>query len=154
MFSLGPIDFVVALLLATRRFGLLRSTLGALALLAAYSYAQPPRACGCFRPLFTRCSNVPRYLVWVKSDLKNLASQQEIFFADAGGYSSDPLELDFFPSRDVQVTIVATDDGWSAWATHAALDVGRGCGVKVGSVEPGKGFPDLDAPVGEVICTP
>ena len=83
---------------------------------------------------------MPRYLVWVRADLKNLASQQEIFFSDAGGYSSDPSEVAFVPSRDVQVTIVATDDGWSAWATHAALDEGQGCGIKVGS--------------GEVICLP
>jgi len=154
MFSLGPIDFVVASFLAIRRFGLLRSTLGALALLAAYSYAQPPRSCGCFRPLFTRCSNVPRYLVWVKSDLKNLASQQEIFYSDAYAYSADPNELAFTHSQGVEVTIVATADGWSASATHAALEEGQGCRISVGSAESVDGRSDSSgSPNGEVVCT-
>lgn len=153
MFSFGPIDFVVFGALAVRRFGLLRSTLAGLGLAAAFSYAQPPRPCGCFRPLFARCSRDYRYLAAVKSDLKNLASQQEIHFADRQMYTHDLEELGFYQSNGVHVTVLASPDHWTAWATHEALGESEGCGIYIGDDAGyamgalGNGHP------GEIVCT-
>ncbi len=153
MFNLGPIDLVVVGVLSVRKYGLLRSTLGALGLAAAFSYAQPPRPCGCFRPMFVRCSWDRGYLATVKSDLKNLASQEEIYFADRQVYSVDMSGIGFVPSQGVRITVFASTDRWSAWATHDALGDSEGCGIYIGD-EPlfateniGSGQP------GELVCT-
>ncbi|MDT8367883.1 MAG: prepilin-type N-terminal cleavage/methylation domain-containing protein [Longimicrobiales bacterium] len=60
------------------------------------------------------------YVSAMKSDLKNLASQQEIYYADAFTYTSDIAALGFANSEAVTVTIGGppTGTGWSATATH------------------------------------
>ena len=58
------------------------------------------------------------------SDLKNLASQQEIYHNDYYTYASTITAAQAIPSDGVTITInEATGTGWSATATHSALSV-------------------------------
>jgi len=61
------------------------------------------------------------YSAAMKSDLKNLASQQEIYYSDTYEYSNVVASLGFVTSSGVNATITGGTDGWSATATHAAL---------------------------------
>lgn len=55
----------------------------------------------------------------MKSDLKNLATQQELYYSDEFIYSTDQTALAFSPSKNVTVTVsTGTVDGWSASAAH------------------------------------
>ncbi len=87
------------------------------------------------------------YFSAMKSDLKNLQTQQEIYYNndnDSSGdvdYSYAPSTttsgLDFAASSGVYVTIVSGDGtGWSAEATHAALAATQTCAVFVGNHAP------------------
>ena len=59
------------------------------------------------------------YVSAMKSDLKNLATEQEIFYSDQYTYTVDPVALQFSNSEGVTVSIgAATPTGWSASATH------------------------------------
>ena len=153
MFNLGPIDLAVVAALTARRFGLLRSTLAAIGLAVVFAYAQPPGPCGCIRPPFVRCSWDHRYLAAVKSDLKNLAFLEEIHLADRQMYTHDWEALGFHSSDGVQVTIFASADRWSAWATHEALGESKGCGIYIGD-EPVYSIGSIgDGEPGELVCT-
>jgi prepilin-type N-terminal cleavage/methylation domain-containing protein len=64
------------------------------------------------------------YVSAMKSDLKNLATQEEIYYSDQYTYSSDLTALEFAESSRVQVTVgVATTTGWAADAIHQSTDV-------------------------------
>ena len=70
------------------------------------------------------------YFSAMKSDLKNLAAEQEIYYSDPASqyqYAPDVTTLDFSPSSGVTISIVATTAGWEATATHQALDPTRYC---------------------------
>ena len=55
----------------------------------------------------------------MKSDLKNLASQQEIYYADNYTYTTDVAALGFSASEGVNMAIgTANATGWAATATH------------------------------------
>ena len=66
------------------------------------------------------------YFAAMKSDLKNLASQQEIYYADVYAYTSSTTGLGFVSSEGVNVEITAGTDGWSASNTHSALSTSEG----------------------------
>jgi prepilin-type N-terminal cleavage/methylation domain-containing protein len=74
------------------------------------------------------------YFKAMQSDLRNLQSQQEIYFSNptnnysyAAGVASLP---DFVPSQGVTVGIAAAaNTGWSATASHQALATGQICSV-------------------------
>ena len=86
------------------------------------------------------------YLASMKSDLRNLATAQEGYFADNTAYLSgaatnrppaapapDAALGSYTPSSGVQVTYTATaGSGWSAVATHSATS--RTCAIFVGAV--------------------
>jgi prepilin-type N-terminal cleavage/methylation domain-containing protein len=72
------------------------------------------------------------YFAAMKSDLKNLASQQEIYYSDEYTYSSNTTNLGFVESEAVNVTITATSTGWNAFATHDALAATQGCAIYYG----------------------
>ena len=76
------------------------------------------------------------YYAAMKSDLKNLASQQEIYYADYYTYSSVLADLGFTQSEGVTVTPSAvTATGWAATATHSALTgANDGCAIYYGNV--------------------
>ena len=80
------------------------------------------------------------YYSAMKSDLKNLMAQQEIYYSDGNyTYASDPEDPDlgFKASASVEVDIVeASATGWSATAKHAALPgEDRKCAVFYGDAE-------------------
>ena len=73
------------------------------------------------------------YYAAMRSDLKNLASQQEIFYSDNYTYSTDVAALGFSNSTAVTVAIgVATSTGWSATNTHAGLAAADLCAIYYG----------------------
>lgn len=62
------------------------------------------------------------YLAALRADLRNLANLQDVYYNDNYTYSSDAAVLGFDTSEGVTVDIPeATNQGWSASATHAAL---------------------------------
>ena len=154
MFNFGPLDLVVVAALAARRFGLARTVLVGLLLLPAYMWMLPPIPCGCFPRLFRRCAYGRSYYPAIKSDLKNLASQQEIYYSDEYSYSTVVSDLAFTNSDGVIVTIGATEDGWTARATHVAYGLEIGCAIFYGGIDwvmrtPGGAVPPNP---GEVFC--
>lgn len=87
----------------------------------------------------------------LKSDLKNLATQQELFYRDATRYSDDLSELEAGESDGVTITInEATNEGWSAQSEHAALP-GHRCGIYSGKAAASGGDPATSR--GVVECT-
>jgi len=92
------------------------------------------------------------YFAAMKSDLKNLASQQEIYYSDAYAYSSVAADLAFTNSDGVTVTPTASSSGWSASAIHAALGALEGCAIYYGTAA-APGAPAIPTQPGEVACT-
>ena len=93
------------------------------------------------------------YFAAMKSDVKNLASQQEIYYADHYSYTTSTTALSFTNSEGVNVAIGAgTSSGWSATATHSALGAAEGCAIYYGTATaPAK--PAVPTSPGEVACT-
>lgn len=100
----------------------------------------------------------PPYRAAMKSDLRNLVTAQESYFADYVSYTRaftvDSMRSGYddswvpWPSTGVTVTIgVATDRGWSATARHADLG-SMVCGIFVGDAPP----PIAGAREGEPMC--
>lgn len=70
------------------------------------------------------------------SDLKNLASVQEIYHADNFTYSNDLVALGGVESEGVTLTINENSNiGWSATATHVGIP-GESCAIFQGSAAP------------------
>ncbi len=92
------------------------------------------------------------YFAAMKSDLKNLASQQEIYYSDEYTYSNVAADLAFTNSDGVTVTIGATNTGWSGSATHAALGATEGCAIYYGTAT-APAAPISPSQPGEVACT-
>lgn len=81
------------------------------------------------------------YVAQMRSDLRNLVTAQESYFADNVTYgtvlrdSNVPGTVWFTSSTGVTITMgPATGTGWSATATHRASD--QVCGIFVGDVPP------------------
>jgi hypothetical protein len=83
--------------------------------------------CGC-------STRAPAYAAAIRSDLKNLASQEEIFFSDHRTYSEDVRVLGFVHSEGVHVQVRASQSGFSARARHSALGPDVGCAVWWGDI--------------------
>jgi prepilin-type N-terminal cleavage/methylation domain-containing protein len=86
------------------------------------------------------------YFSAMKSDLKNLQAQQEIFYQSVDSATNqarytyakeaDKATMGFAASSGVTVTIVdakVNGTGWAATAEHAALKSGEKCAVFVGN---------------------
>ena len=72
------------------------------------------------------------YMAAMKSDLRNLVTAEEGYFADNQAFSTSLAAINFSPSQNVTIgTITLGVTGWSATATHA-LVVGKTCQVQVG----------------------
>lgn len=68
----------------------------------------------------------------MKSDLRNLITAEEAYFADHVTYAGAVSQLNYASSAGVTVTIrTASGTGWSALATHAGA--ATTCGVFVGT---------------------
>jgi prepilin-type N-terminal cleavage/methylation domain-containing protein len=62
------------------------------------------------------------YIAAMKSDLRNLVTAEESYFADNTTYSTSLATTVFSPSAGVTVTIgAASGTGWNATANHQAL---------------------------------
>ena len=73
------------------------------------------------------------YIASVTADLKNMASQQEIYLANEHIYAPTVADLDINLTDAVTVSInEATGSGWAATGTHAGL-AGRQCGIFFGN---------------------
>ena len=94
------------------------------------------------------------YFAAMKSDLKNLASQQEIYYADNYSYTTSSTDLGFVASEGVTVTVGAADaSGWSASATHAAFGTTTdGCAIYYGNAT-APSAPTAPSAGGEIACT-
>jgi len=70
------------------------------------------------------------FLATMKTDLRNLATLQDVYHNSNFTYSSDPVALEFTTSEGVTVTITpgATGQGWSASSTHLGL-TGEACAI-------------------------
>ena len=93
------------------------------------------------------------YFAAMKSDLKNLASQQEIYYSDAYADTSSASDLAFTNSDGVVVGMSSvTSSGWAASATHAALGTAEGCAIFYGTAT-APTSPTTPSQPGEVACT-
>jgi prepilin-type N-terminal cleavage/methylation domain-containing protein len=91
------------------------------------------------------------YFAAMKSDLKNLASQQEIFYADNYSYTTSTVDLGFVESEAVNIGMTSSTSGWSATATHDALGATLGCAIYYGSAT-APTSPTTPSAAGEVAC--
>ncbi|MEQ9401653.1 MAG: prepilin-type N-terminal cleavage/methylation domain-containing protein [Longimicrobiales bacterium] len=93
------------------------------------------------------------YIAAVTSDLKHVASQQEVYHSSNQVYASDVSDLTALTITDgVSITINEADGtGWAATGVHAAL-TGRPCGIFYGTASAANASPATTA--GVVICTP
>ncbi len=72
------------------------------------------------------------YVASMKSDLRNLVTAQEAYFADNVTYATTTANLQYNTSAGVTVTVGgATGTGWSATASDNATT--RTCGIYVGT---------------------
>jgi prepilin-type N-terminal cleavage/methylation domain-containing protein len=70
------------------------------------------------------------YVAAVKSDLRNLVTAEESYFADNVTYTTSLATTVFSPSVGVTVTIgAASGTGWNATARHSALPAGQFCAI-------------------------
>jgi len=94
------------------------------------------------------------YFAAMKSDLKNLASQQEIYYSDNYSYSASAGNLAFVNSDGVIVSITSvSSSGWAASATHAALGGAEGCAIFYGTAT-APTTPTTPSQPGEIACVP
>jgi prepilin-type N-terminal cleavage/methylation domain-containing protein len=91
------------------------------------------------------------FISTMKSDLKNLASQQEIYYNSHFAYATTLAEAELNPSDGVTITInESTGTGWAATASHAGLPAEL-CGLFHGNAAAAGGTPAVEA--GIVTCT-
>ena len=73
------------------------------------------------------------YIATVTSDLKNLASQQEVYLSSEYSYAGNVTDLDLTLSDAVTISINESSlTGWAATGTHSGL-AGQVCGIYFGS---------------------
>ncbi len=77
------------------------------------------------------------YIAAMKSDLRNLVTAKEAFFADSTRYSTyDTAKIKFRPSTGVTVpTIVVGPGFWSATNTHTMI-ASFSCGIGINTPNP------------------
>ncbi|MEX2156014.1 MAG: hypothetical protein WD773_04150 [Gemmatimonadales bacterium] len=71
----------------------------------------------------------------MKSDLRNLVTEQERYFADHVRYTRRLSDLNFAPSSGVTIEVTLTADGWWGRARHTGT--GAECEIFVGSTSGG-----------------
>lgn len=93
------------------------------------------------------------FIASVTSDLKHLASMQEVYHGDNQVYASAASDLtNLTPSEGVVLTVNEADGtGWAATGYHEALS-GRPCGIYYGSGSAANAGPATQP--GVVVCAP
>ena len=79
------------------------------------------------------------YIAAMKSDLRNLVTAEESFFADSTKYVTyDTMRLKFKPSTGVNNPVIVPGAGyWSATITHTQITAnGFSCGIGVNTTNP------------------
>jgi prepilin-type N-terminal cleavage/methylation domain-containing protein len=71
------------------------------------------------------------YLASMKSDLRNLVTAEEAYFADSIKYTSNLGTTYSTTTGVIGPTITTTGDGWTAWVSHTTTT--RTCAVYTGS---------------------
>ncbi len=90
------------------------------------------------------------YIATVTSDLKNLASQQEIYLSAQYTYTSVLTNLEYTMSPAVTITVnEATGTGWAGTGTHSGL-AGQQCGFFFGDAAASGATPATTP--GTVVC--
>jgi type IV pilus assembly protein PilA len=78
------------------------------------------------------------YVRAMRSDLRNLVTSQENFFADAGSYTTAVAATGATASQNVTLTISGVGTNPSTWAASAAhTQTSRTCGLAVGGTSNG-----------------
>lgn len=77
------------------------------------------------------------YIASMKSDLRNLVSAEEAFFADSVKYITfDTSKIKFRPSSGVNDPVIVPGTGyWSATVTHTQM-LGFSCGIGINTQNP------------------
>ena len=93
------------------------------------------------------------YFAAMRSDLRNLAAQQEIYYADNYVFSGIFADLAFVSTDGVNVMPTSvSSSGWAASATHSALGATEGCAIFYGTAT--APFAPITPPEpGELVCT-
>ena len=73
------------------------------------------------------------YLASMKSDLRNLVTAEEAYFADSVKYTNDLGTAYATTSGVTGPTITVTGDGFTATVAHTTLPAGKFCAIYVGS---------------------
>jgi type IV pilus assembly protein PilA len=90
------------------------------------------------------------FVAAVTSDLRNLATQQEIYLGTYFTYASVVTDLDLTVSDNVTLSInEATGTGWAATGTHTGLS-GDQCGLFYGSASASNASPATTP--GAIVC--
>src|SRR5947199_964701 len=71
------------------------------------------------------------YLASMKSDLRNLVTAEEAYFADSVKYTTNLGTAFSTTSGVVGPTIATSADGWTAWVKHTTTT--KTCAIYVGS---------------------
>ncbi len=93
------------------------------------------------------------YYATMKADLKNLASQQEIYWQDTYSYTTVTADLGYSLSVGITMGSAATSSGWSASVSHAAMGTGEGCVVFYGNASTPTVGSTTSTSAGAVACT-
>ena len=75
------------------------------------------------------------YVSVLKSDLRNFAVAQEMYFEANRSYTADLTAIRYNPTRGVNFTVTATATGWEAIATHNGA-LPRVCSMFYGDAVP------------------
>lgn len=90
------------------------------------------------------------YIAAVTSDLKNVASQQEIYLSNQYTYASDVTDLDITLTDAVTISVnESSGTGWAATGSHSGL-AGQQCGIYFGNASAANASPATQS--GFVTC--
>lgn len=103
-------------------------------------------------PQFTKVRE-RAYYATLQADIRNLAAQQELYYATNYSYTSTLSDLGFVTSQGVTVAVTASASGWSGTAKHDALGSDKGCAVYYGSATAPTIGAMSPAAEGQVACT-
>ena len=77
------------------------------------------------------------YYTAMKSDLRNLVTAEEAFFADSTKYTQTVANLKFSVSNGVNTPTIATGSGWwNATITHTQLLSPAECAIAINTTNP------------------
>ncbi len=77
------------------------------------------------------------YITAMKSDLRNLVTAEEAYFADSNAYTSVVANLKFQSTTQVSSPAITTGTGaWYATVSHSQVSSPASCGVGINTTNP------------------